>query len=1075
MVCRILTSICFVICSLWSQTIQNDHPQVTNLFFHSSLGVIHPEEGTLEFIVEMKRGPEGFGSTWDFLFSIVPAQSMGKGARTLFGIYIPPKPEKGLRVILRDGIKTFYLSSENFSWKPGTPFLLGVSWGRSFRLAINGEVVSETKGPCRLPDAFLPAHFMVDARDRFFVKSIRVRTREVAPTDYESNNLGELSKTPDTALLSTMGLTHSSVFATPWHRECPAFAKPVPHEENTMYRVGETPFLTISAVNFGEVPITWPLRISAVNLAGKTVVETNAQLTIPPGLEPARHSITLDALRAKGFYQVNCHWGGATWKIPMAVFPAPSTIGTMSNWLGQHLEENFSFGAYNRPDFRTLRSGGRNPFMWPRVEPEQGTWDWSLADQVVAEAVHHDTEILGILGYTPSWAGVEPDEALKQAGANRSISWKPRSISAFGNYIYRTVLRYKGKVKYWEIWNEIDWHPPAPPYSFTGSTVEYLALLKEAYSQAKKADPNCQILISGFGLFGDRNMPSELMGLGAAPYFDIFNFHGYAGPAALDPFRALLDRAKPGSPIWNSEHMWHEMNAGEKRNFLTAASPFWFLEKGVTKYLYMGMAEYYLDLSTRGPSIEYWILGLLQDQIRACHRFSGLVSFPGNENFSIRHELARSGGGRLLVLGTEVGEQDIYLDSSPNGLTDLFGETVPLSKTPTGFHFLMSNLVYITSDKPLRVISTASRGLAKLIQNGDFEEVEGDIATGGLGAGKARSWTFRERAKDPGGSIRLDQGGRSGRYALKLTSTGAGEVYAFQDIRPPAIGTFTLSAYFRKEVGSTAVPFLRLFDRSANKLPEATFEISQTEKFFQVKLVTTLAQMPTLPCALIAGIKQGQGSLILDDIQFVQGTNVPFTIDYSAVSFLDLRPFANQTWGDENEGDGMGGFADMGRHNFSLIKTGDRIVSQTPFRILSDEVGQRPSVVVLGGSVRPQFPAKVGPILVGTTVSSLSFLMTALWVQATKGEPLGKILFQYEDASETREDIVSKFNIDDWYIPAVDPKVSIAESVPLPDKSERAIFMIRWENPHPNKLLKSITFESRGKSVLLVLGATVHR
>lgn len=1075
MVFRLLIAIGFVICPLWSQTIQNDHPQVTNLFFHSTLGVIRPDEGTIEFLLEMKRGPEDFGSTWDFLFSIVPAQTMGKGARTLFGIYTPPKPEKGLRVILRDGVKSCYLSHETFIWKPGTPFLLGVSWGQSFRLAINGKVVAENRGPCRMPDAFLPARFMVDTRDRFFVKSLRVQTREVAPVDFEINSSAELSQTLDTALFSTKGLTQSILAMTPWHKEVAVFAKPVPHEENTMFRVGETPFLAVSAVNFGTVPLTRPFQITAVNQAGKVVADTTTQLTINPGKEPMRHSILLETLRPLGFYQVNCNWGGATWKMPMAVFPRPSKMGALSNWLGQHLEENFTFGAYSKPGFRILRSGGRNPFMWPRVEPTQGNWDWSLADQTVAEALHHDTELLGILGYTPSWAGVEPDENLKQAGANRSISWKPKFVSNFGDYIHRTVSRYKGKVKYWEIWNEIDWHPPAPPYSFTGSTDEYLSLLKEAYFRAKKADPNCQILISGFGLFGDRNMPFELMGLGAAPYFDIFNFHGYAGPASVDPLQALLTKTKPGAPIWNSEHMWHEMNAGEKRNFLTAASPFWFLEKGVNKYLYMGMAEYYLDLSTRGPSIEYWVLALLQDQIRGCDRYSGIASFPGSDHFSVRHELVQSGGGRLLVLGTETGDQDIYLDTAPKGITDLYGHSVPLSNTPSGVHFVMSNLVYITSEKPLRVLSSTTKGKVKLVQNGNFEEVEGDIATGGLGAGKARSWTYREAVKDPGGTIRLDRGARSGSYALKLTSTGAGEVYAFQDIRPPAIGTFTLSAFFRITGSSTAVPFLRFFDRSANKLPEAISELIQTNQFFQIKLTTTLAQMPTLPCALIAGIKQGQGSLILDDIQFVQGTNIPFTIDDTAVSFLDLRPFANQTWGDDKEGDGVGGFADLGRHNFSQIKTGDRLVSNTPFRILSDEGGQRASLVVLGGSIRPKFPLQVGPVPIGTTASSLSILMTALWVQAPKGQSLGQIVFQYQDASETRKDVVSKVNLDDWYIPAVDPNVPIAESVPLPDKSDRAIFVIRWENPQPTKPLKSVTFESRGRSILLVLGATVHR
>jgi len=1053
-------------------------PRVTNLYYGETLGTFRADEGTLELRVDMKRPPQDLGVGWSFVFSMVPAQKLGEASRNLFGLFIPPRPEKGLRVIFRDGMKTRYLSDEGFTWSPGQPFLLSVSWGKALRLVRNGAPVAELREAFAFPENLIPPYFLVDAGDHWRVQALRLSTRELSPSELWKDVREDFRPERDTALLVTRGMTATARSSTPWLLEkgfC--LVKPLWNERYSILDTDDEPFYPLLAVNYGEKARGAQLKLGVRKVDGGVVLSREYPITIPPGGKPAFIKVPMPELKGRGFYTLLSDLSIPSekplqYKSTLAVFPARKAgeaEGALVKYLCQHYEEQFALEAYRKPDFRALRVGGRNPFMWPRVEPAQGDWDWSLADEVVAGAQKNGIEILGILGNTPLWAGTDPGFLPK----NGYHAHAPRSAAAFGHYVGEVAARYKGRVAYWEIWNEVDWHPPAPPFSFTGSTADYRELLKAAYASAKKADPACQVLISGFGLFGDKKMPGDLFGMGAADSFDIFNFHAYAGVAALEGLQKQVDRFKPGAPVWNSEHMWHEMNGGEKRHYLTVAAPLWFLEKKVARYFYMGMAEYYMDRTTLSPATEYWVLGFFQSRLRSCERFEGLLSFPGDSDYSVKHVLRGADQSYLTILGTELGEHEVTLGNEILSADDLYGTPMgPLSNRV----LLISNLVYLRTREPLVVRKSVAMGSVRLFANGGFEEVAGDIAAGGLGAGRALGWTLRETVKDPAGKIGLDLAARSGKYALRVATSGKGSVYAFQDIRLPSTGTYTLSAHFRSGEGtSTAIPFVRFFDRSANLLPEKSMEAAPGKRYRELRLRVTVSNMPSLPCALIVGALGGEGSLLIDDLYFGKGEGVPRTVDESAVDFVDLTRFVNQSWRDEEDGDGKGGFADMGHQNFSRLATGRRMVGGGAFQLLPDEGGARASCLVLGGSVRPSFPMTISSIPLPAKAQSLSFLHTALWVKAAKGEALGKAVIYYKNGKRAEHVFAAKQNIDDWFIPAVDPGVQIAEAVTLPDNSQRAIFASTWKNPEPETPLDRMDFISTGKAVLVLMAVTSER
>ncbi len=859
----------------------------TGLYSHYTSGVIRPEQGTVELLLDMEKPMEQFGDTWDFLFGMKPAQAIGKNAKTLVGVYVLPEPEKGLRAIFRDAKETRTLAFESFSYVPRTKLLVAFSWGKRLRLFVDGKMVAENDKSYAIPDELMPYLFTVDKKDHFKTEALRVSSKELEENELAHDPVAGFKTTPDTTLLATGNLATTELFRSAWHGET-AFSgvKPVFWEKYSCITEAEDPVYPLLAINYGTVPKSWTVSLCVTDIKGQNVLESKTEVVASPGGMYEIKAIPLPLLRKKGFYTVRAEIADGAGKTQRfvnhyAVFPAVDQTlrdGKLASYYGQHFEGTYDLDVFRKIHIKTLRAGGTNPFIWSHVEPAKGRFDFSQADAFVADAQANGIEVLGILGYAPRWASVEPDENVKKAGATRYTSWKPRSVEEWGNYVHETVGRYQGRVRYWEIWNEIDWHPPAPPYSYTGTTEEYLALLREAYRQAKRADPDCEVLISGFGMFGDKKMPLELLEKGAADSFDIFNFHAYIGVSAVDPLKDALAKVKPGAPIWNTEQMWHEMEPGEKRNYLSAAAPLWFLEKGLARYLNMGMLEYFFDANTRSPAVEYYVTGILQDFLRPCDSLEGKCSFVGDADYSVRDSLKRTDGSFLTILGSELAEHDVEVDNANVIAEDLYGGTI-LIKVADGHSTLsVKNLAYIVTREPLRVVKSVATTECPLFVNGGFEEVGGDIAMGGLEAGKPLGWTFRDTAKDPAGRISLTRSARSGNYGLLMASSGKGDVYAFRDVRVPAPGVYTVAGHFKNAApGKKPRAFVKFFDRGVGTIVESQPKDLSEDKFDLFTLNVEFKEVPSQPCALLFGVT-GEGGVALDDIYFGKGTTVPQSI-----------------------------------------------------------------------------------------------------------------------------------------------------------------------------------------------------
>ena len=149
-------------------------------------------------------------------------------------------------------------------------------------------------------------------------------------------------------------------------------------------------------------------------------------------------------------------------------------------------------------------------------------------------------DVSGLFYGTPGWAN--EGRARTLPGDLGVLYRSCRDIAvAFGDTVYD-----------WEFFNETD-------IGFLNEPVwDYASALKAAYLGFKAGNPKAPVLCAGLCTSPDGFYLKTLLENGAAPYFDVFNYHTYAAPTSYHAFvgkmREALERAGVGDkPIWITE------------------------------------------------------------------------------------------------------------------------------------------------------------------------------------------------------------------------------------------------------------------------------------------------------------------------------------------------------------------------------------------------------------------------------------------------------------------------------------------------------------------------------------------
>lgn len=224
----------------------------------------------------------------------------------------------------------------------------------------------------------------------------------------------------------------------------------------------------------------------------------------------------------------------------------------------------------------------RQEFPWEDIEHSargdfwDHKWDksaWDKYDRIVELANRYDVQIIARLDHPPSWSRADGDA--------RGTFCPPDDLNDFGNFVYALVSRYKGKIKYYQIWNEPNIYPEWGEQPVDASA--YVRLLQMAYRRAKEADPECVILSAGLAQTletGPKNLNDlaylqQMYDAGVKGYFDIMSVMAYGlwtGPSDHRTSPDLANFSRPqlireimvrngdaDKPLWATEIGWNAL------------------------------------------------------------------------------------------------------------------------------------------------------------------------------------------------------------------------------------------------------------------------------------------------------------------------------------------------------------------------------------------------------------------------------------------------------------------------------------------------------------------------------------
>ena len=195
---------------------------------------------------------------------------------------------------------------------------------------------------------------------------------------------------------------------------------------------------------------------------------------------------------------------------------------------------------------------------WAHLEPKKGQFDFARLDAIVEHAPP-DVRIILMLGQTPKWASSHPEE---KGGYGYGSAYMPRDIQDWRDYLQAVGERYKGRIKYWEVWNECNWK------TFWRDGVSNMVKLTHAAHDVLKGIDSTNVILSpGFTKDLGEEFINQWFYEGAGKDVDVISYHFYPTPTVDASFTMARDLMElkdsygfGNLPLFNSEY-------GEKRKF----------------------------------------------------------------------------------------------------------------------------------------------------------------------------------------------------------------------------------------------------------------------------------------------------------------------------------------------------------------------------------------------------------------------------------------------------------------------------------------------------------------------------
>lgn len=307
---------------------------------------------------------------------------------------------------------------------------------------------------------------------------------------------------------------------------------------------------------------------------------------------------------------------------------------------------------------------GKGDFVDRRNDPA-GVHAWAKYDNIVDLAEKYELDIIARLDNPPAWTRAMTNTIGTHA--------PPDNFDDYGDFVETVVARYKGRITYFQLWNEPNIYPEwgeqaVDPEAFS-------ELLCTGYRRAKSANPESVILAGALSPtialdgrdFNDLIFLQRMYAAGAGECFDIFSAQGYGlwsgptdqrlRPTVINYPHVLLLRdvmvqnGDAQKPIWISEVGWNtvpeemddpygRIDAEQQGRYAVEA-----YQRVQAEWPWVGVANYWFFKRASDAEVDqpWYYFRLLEPDFTATQAWHELADYAsGNEAMAIESQVGFS-------------------------------------------------------------------------------------------------------------------------------------------------------------------------------------------------------------------------------------------------------------------------------------------------------------------------------------------------------------------------------------------------------------------------------------------------
>jgi hypothetical protein len=206
--------------------------------------------------------------------------------------------------------------------------------------------------------------------------------------------------------------------------------------------------------------------------------------------------------------------------------------------------------------------------------------------------------------------------------------------------------------------------------------------------------------------------------------------------------------------------------------------------------------------------------------------------------------------------------------------------------------------------------------------------------------------------------------------------------------------------------------------------------------------------------------------------------------DWKGYFPVNIRQQCNMFFRDDVAGDKTGGWTDEGENDMRHLPTGSLVLGDRPFNIIDpnatiDVVAQKSCIVLRDAKYRTYFPKEVKGISVDKKAKELVFLHCDGWgIDVQDEEEVGKYVVTYDDGTKVEIPLRHNTDLGSWWIGGYSNTKVIKGDIAWLGKNEMhqhvavGLFKFIWNNPYPDKNIKTIDVESYEKKIVILVAIT---